>query len=324
MRRPIPVIIDTDPGVDDALALLLAAASPELEVLAVTTVAGNVSLEQATENAQRILPVAWEDRPIPPLHQGGTGGTETAEVVHGTDGLGGATALVSQGGAPLYPPLVSLAPSTAAEAIISLAEQHPDPVTLITLGPLTNVAEAFRQSPGSLQRLRQIVIMGGALREPGNTGPVAEFNVFVDPEAAQVLCESGLPLKWVPLDVTHRCLLRRDDLRRLPDTPRVRFARNITEFSMRYHVEGYEEWACFLHDPLAVGAVLWPELLQAVPMRVDVETGGRFTRGMTVADFRPLAYRSPEHPNSEVCLQVEAEAFLTRFLDRLGTRFSRE
>jgi purine nucleosidase/pyrimidine-specific ribonucleoside hydrolase len=313
-----PVIIDTDPGVDDALALLLAAASPELEVLAVTTVGGNIGLDRATENARRIVSVAWEGRAPPPVHRGGVGGDETAEAVHGTDGLGGATALLSEDGAPLYPALVGLAPGDGPETLLSLARERPGEVTLITLGPLTNVAEALRRDYAALRGLKQVVIMGGAFREPGNTGPVAEFNVFVDPEAAQAVCDAGLPLKWAPLDVTHRCLLREEHLERLPDTRPARFARHVTDFYIRYHVGGYGEAACFLHDPLAVGAVIWPELLRAVPLRVNVETDGRFTRGMTVADFRPPAYRSPSRPNSEVCLEVDADRFVSRFLERLG------
>lgn len=321
MRPPIPVIIDTDPGVDDALALLLAGASSELDVLAVTTVAGNVGLDRATENARRVLPVAWRGArgPLPPLYRGSAGGTETAESVHGEDGLGGATGLVDADEAALYPPAAPVTALDAADAILALAESRPNQVTLITLGPLTNLSLALRRRPEAARLLRRVVIMGGAFREPGNVTPLAEFNIYVDPGAAQAVCESGLPLTWVPLDVTHRCLLRGQSLvHLLPDTTRCRFARHITEFYMRHHARGYGEEACFLHDPLAVGAVLWPDLLKTVPLRVDVETEGRFTRGVTVADFRPAAYDPPVAPNAQVCLEVDAEAFVHRFLDRLA------
>lgn len=317
MRHSLPVIIDTDPGVDDALALLLAAASPELDVLAITTVAGNVPLDRATENAQRIVPVAWPRDP-PPIYRGGAGGTETAEVVHGDDGLGGTSLLRDQEDLPLYPPAAAVARGSAAEVILDLARQRPGEITLVTLGPLTNLAAALRRDPDAARRLKDVVIMGGAFREPGNTGPVAEFNIFVDPEAAQAVCDSGLPLTWVPLDVTHRCLLRASHLESLPVTRRAGFVRDIVRFYMDYHARGYGEQACFLHDPLAVGAVLWPDLLRAQSKRVDVETRGTLTRGMTLADFRPVVYRTPAQPNAEVCLEVDAEGFLTRFLQRLA------
>jgi inosine-uridine nucleoside N-ribohydrolase len=318
MHRPVPVIIDTDPGVDDALALLLAAASPEIEVRAITTVAGNVPLARATENARRIVPVAWPERP-PPLYRGGAGGTETAEAVHGDDGLGGSSLLRNADDLPLYPPAATLAGGDAAGALLDLARRRPGEVTLITLGPLTNLALAIGRDPDAARLLRRAVIMGGAFREPGNTGPVAEFNIFVDPEAAQAVCESGLPLTWVPLDVTHRCLLRAEDLEGLPGTRRGNFVRDIVRFYMDYHARGYGEQACFLHDPLAVGVVLWPELVRTESKRVDVELQGGRTRGMTVADFRPAVYRAPQAPNAEICLEVDAGEFLKRFVERVAT-----
>jgi inosine-uridine nucleoside N-ribohydrolase len=320
MPFPTPVIIDTDPGVDDALALLLAAASPELEVLAVTTVAGNVSLARATENARSILPVAWDGTgaQVPPLYWGGGDGLATAEFVHGGDGLGGATLLRTGTGSPRYPPAAPIAGEDAAGAILGLAAAHPGKVTLIAIGPLTNVAAALSRHAEGLRQLRRIIVMGGAFREPGNSTPVAEFNVFADPEAAQAVSRAGIPLTWVPLDVTHRCLLRPEALAALPDTPRVRFARDILGPMMDYHARGHGEPACFLHDPLAVGVVLWQELVQAVPLCVEVETEGRLTRGMTVADFRPPGHRPPAIPNGEVCLEVDAGEFVRRFLERLG------
>lgn len=318
MPRPLPVIIDTDPGVDDALALLLAAGSPELEVLAVTTVGGNVTLEHATENAQRILPVAWHGRPLPPLYRGSAGGSETAEYVHGADGLGGVSLHRNQAGKLSYPPGALLSPEPAAQAMLSRIAARPDEVTLVTLGPLTNAAAAFRQDPETMRRVREVVIMGGAFCEPGNTGPVAEFNIFVDPEAAQEICDSGLPLRWIPVDVTHRCLLRQEQVERLEESPRARFARAIAGFYMDYHHSGYGEYACFLHDPVAVAAVIWPELFRTEALRVDVETTGTLTRGMTVADFRPAAYRTAAAPNSAVALGGDQETLVARIVERLA------
>jgi len=318
MPAPLPVILDTDPGVDDALALLLAAASPELDVLAITTVGGNVSLDQATENARRIVPIAWHGRVPPPIHRGTSAGLETAEYVHGFDGLGGVSAMMGEGGIETFPVGVQLAHRGATEAMLSLVRQHPEQITVVTLGPLTNVAAAFQQEPEAMRGVREVVIMGGAFRETGNTSPVAEFNIFADPEAAQVVCESGMRLRWVPLDVTQRCLLRPEHLERLSESPRLRFAQAIASFYMGYHLRGYGEQACFLHDPVAVAAVIWPELFRSEPMRVDVEPFGALTRGMTVADFRRTANRTAAVPNSSVTLGVDTERLLNRLIPRLA------
>lgn len=318
MPQTLPVIIDTDPGVDDALALLFAAASPELDVLAVTTVAGNVKLEVATENARRILPIAWGDRTPPRLYRGETGGTETAEFVHGWDGLGGVAGRTGEGGTLAYPPLAPVERIGAVEALLTHARSRPGEITLITLGPLTNLAAALREDAEAVARFREIVIMGGAFREPGNTSALAEFNIFADPESAQTVCEAGLPLRWVPLDVTHRCLFRPEDLTRLPDTPRARFLRDITEFYMQYHVSGFGEEACFLHDPIAVASVVWPELVPSVPQRVNVEAFGQFTRGMTVADFRPCLDLPAITPNGQICLSIRADLMVERICARLA------
>lgn len=311
----IPVIIDTDPGVDDALALLLAGAS-SLKVLAVTTVAGNVTLDQATENARRLVPIAWPVVP-PPIYRGETGGYVTAEHVHGADGLSGATELTANG-APVYPPTAAVHEGEAADVIARLARRYPRQVTLITLGPLTNVALGLRRDPEGMALLKRVVLMGGAFREAGNVTPTAEFNIYADPEAAQAVAMSGLPQLWVPVDVTHRCILHLTHLGELPDTPQARCARDVTEAYLCFHAQGYDDWACFLHDPLAVGAVLWPELLRTTPLHVEVETEGRLTRGMTVADFRARAYQPPLPPNADVCLEVDADEFVRRFRGALG------
>ncbi len=316
---PLPVILDTDPGVDDALALLLAGASSELEVLAVHTVGGNVSLDLATENARRIVPMAWPDRPNPPIHRGFASGRETAEFVHGWDGLGGVVSHTTEDGQPLYPPHAQLSPVDAVTSLLNHTRQRPGEITLITLGPLTNLSLAFQEDPVTFRQLRRIVIMGGAFRETGNASPVAEFNIFADPEAAQQVCESGVPQLWVPLDVTHQCLLRPADVEGLQSSEAARFVHAITHFYMEHHLQGFGERACILHDPLPVGLVLWPDLLlRKVARRVDVETEGVLTRGVTVADFRPGAHSEAREPNAEICLEVDAEGFGRRFVERLA------
>jgi inosine-uridine nucleoside N-ribohydrolase len=316
----LPVIIDTDPGVDDALALMLAGASPELDVLALTTVGGNVPLDQATENACRIVPIAWEGRPCPRVFRGiaGPENHPTAEHVHGRDGLGGVTLLRDGDGHELYPRATVQAAEDAPSALVRLAAERPGEVVLITLGPLTNLARACVQAPDAVRGLRRVIAMGGAFREPGNTTPVAEFNVYVDPAAAQVVCDAGLPLTWVPLDLTHQCRLHRDDLSRLPPGARAEFAHRLSEFTFDFHHRGRGDYFCFLHDPAAVALAVWPELFRSTPLRVDVETHGRLTRGVTVADFRPDRDLVRQPPNAEVCLEVDAAELEARILRRFA------
>ena len=302
---------------DDALALLLAGASPELEVLAVSTVGGNVGVARGTENAQRVLPVAWGSLPPPPIYSGSQRASEDAEQVHGSDGLGGA--------AERYP---AAAPASAEHAVAAcgrLARSRPGEITLVALGPLTNVAQFVQQDPQGARLLREIVVMGGAFGVAGNVTPVAEYNIYADVDAAQVVCDSGISLRWVPVNITHRCLLLEEQVTaRLSDVPaealpRLRMAQAISRDYIHHHELGFGERACILHDPVAVGAALWPELFHAEPFRVDVETYGRLTRGMTVADFRPGEHRERSAPNALICLDMDHREFVRRFVDRLCT-----
>jgi purine nucleosidase len=314
----LPILIDTDPGVDDALALVFAAACPELEVVAVTTVAGNVSLEQATSNATRLLPVAWGDAAPPPIYRGESGAGIAAHHVHGSDGLGGATHLTDAHGKELYPSASATVEPDAPGAILRLLRARPDEITVVALGPLTNLARAWERDPEALRLAREIVVMGGAFCEPGNVTPAAEFNIHADPAAAAIIAGAGLPLRWVPLDVTHRCLLRQEHLDALPDTHRARFVRDITAEYIAHHHSGYAEVACILHDPVAIAAALWPELFRTERTRVEVETAGRLTLGATVADLRAPAYRTWGLANAEVCLGVDADTVVRRIAERLG------
>lgn len=315
---PIPVLIDTDPGADDCLALLLAGASPELDVVGVTTAAGNVRIEQTTENARRILPIAWPGGQ-PPLFRGNPSPAPTEKSVHGPDGLGGVSAL-RDGERDRFPPAAALSDEPAVSAISRVAREQAGRLVYVQLGPATNLAAALHADPELPDYLRELVVMGGAFREAGNITPFAEFNVWADPEAAQTVCNSGIPIRWVPMDATHRCLLTEQDLLALPDRPRVRLAKAALRTYLEYHrtVEGIA--SCYLHDPLAVGSLLWPELLEWTDLRVDVELKGEYTRGMTVADFRRGRRSPPPTPNARVALGISAEAaalFKERFLDRL-------
>ena len=282
------IIIDTDPGQDDAVAILLALASPELDVLALTTVAGNVPLELTTLNARKIcelvgradLPIyAGCDRPMRrPL--------VTAEHVHGRSGLDGVE---------LAPPSMPVQPDHAVDFIIRTLREHPaNSVTLVPIGPLTNIATALTQAPDIAGRIQEIVLMGGAYFEVGNITPTAEFNIYVDPEAAEVVFSSGVPLTVMPLDVTHQALTDRhwiETMRALG--PVGQAVASWTDFFERYDREKYGSEGAPLHDPCTIAWLLRPDLFTGRHINVEIETEGRLTTGMTVADWWRVSDRAP-------------------------------
>jgi purine nucleosidase/pyrimidine-specific ribonucleoside hydrolase len=309
-ERPIPVILDCDPGIDDALALLLAARSPEIELLAVTTVAGNARVEQCTPNALRALAAAGaESIPVvrgeaAPLRQA----LVTAPEIHDEDGLGGVAAA--------YPVTVPPTGSAAPEAILELLAARPD-AEIVAVGPLTNLARAIERDRERMRRVPRITVMGGAFRVYGNTTVAAEFNVYVDPDAAQAVLDLGVPLTIVPLDVTERVALFRTDLPSLRDGDLGPFVTAITDSLMRIHQQlcGFD--GCYLHDPLTLATVIDPSLIRTVEAHVQVEIDGRVTRGMTVADLRPYGLFRGE-PNARVAVDVDADRFRRLSLPRLN------
>ena len=295
------VIIDTDPGIDDALALILALRSPETEVLAITAVAGNVPLEQCVRNAAGLVELLGARTPVaagcrkPLLRE------PITALVHGADGLGGAFAQLPAGG--------PLLPVPAAQVILDTAERHPGEVTLAALGPLTNVAAAALADPARFARLAGIVVMGGAFQVHGNVTAVAEFNIFADPHAARVVLASGVPVTFVCLDVTTQVRLQ-PELVVAPAAVAGNAVRSFVEQAAKHFLRSCGPYGCCLHDPLAIGAVIDPSLLEKRPLFVEVETSGHTCLGMTVADFRPW---SPHSPNAEVCTGVDAQRFLAMF-----------
>jgi inosine-uridine nucleoside N-ribohydrolase len=313
-RRPI--LIDTDAGVDDALALVYALRSPEVVVDTVTTVAGNVEVNKCTRNVHRILDVLRPDVPVivaegafRPLKIPLT----TAPEVHGSDGLGNISRVAT-------PARISRrrGTSTAVQAILDACIRHGESLTIIAIGPLTNLALAWKANPRLLQRVGRIISMGGAFRVPGNTGPVAEFNYFVDPDAAEIILNAPLTIMIVPLDVTEQCILLREEfesaIRRCPST-QGRFLLRVTRDYMRYHeqTEGFR--GGYLHDPLAVAAAIDPSLLTTLRTVVHVERRSPLTRGMTVAEFR--LDRTKTQKGVEVAVAVERERFLRLFFERV-------
>jgi inosine-uridine nucleoside N-ribohydrolase len=316
-----PILIDTDPGIDDALAILLALGSPEVSVEAITTVAGNVEVDLATANAFRILDVA---RPVrrPRVARGAAaplaGPLLTAAHVHGEDGLGNLGDLREPDGRPRYPePSHALEMLDGADLILETADRFAGRLVVVALGPLTNVALALRRDRGRLARAARIVVMGGAVAVPGNVTAAAEFNMHVDPEAAAEVFASGLPIELVPLDVTRRVVLTRADLSKALGRHGGKTARFIEDFTA--HGFDFEtrrgDGAMALHDPLAVGVAVDPSLVTFEPLHVAVECVGRLTRGMTVADRRP--HRDRPAPTCRAALDVDAPRFLRLFLERV-------
>ncbi len=314
------VIIDTDPGVDDALAILLALRSPELEVIGITTVCGNVWVEQATKNLFRVLELV----PFPsglfigqgaaqPLRQP----LEPATHVHGADGLGELDRIRNPDGTRRY--VDAGTPRSLPNALTAWREclRHaPGEVTLITLGPLTNLAHALEAEPALVRAFRSVICMGGALGVPGNVTPAAEYNFYVDPHAADRVLRSGLPLTLVPLDVTTRVSLSREAIAKLTahaTDPVCRFLGDATGPAVAFAQRTEGRGAFYLHDPLAVGVAIDPSLVKRVPLRVTVETEDRAARGRTSVD---RAFP----PTVQVAMDVDAARFLTLFQTRLCRR----
>lgn len=312
------IVIDTDGGVDDALALLLALAWPEARIEAITTVHGNVPVESATRNVSEVLHIAdcgmscamprelslVAGCPAPLLAS-----PVFAADVHGHDGLGGWIRTA--------PPRDLSNHISASKKIVSLARRFPGEITLVTIGPLTNAAVALREDPDGFRSLKQIVTMGGAIREHGNVSATAEFNLFADPDAAREVVHGGIPLTFVGLDVTHKVEFSRERLELLLGSRsdlRARFLRCVCDRMFSFYRPRLGRDIFFLHDPLAVGVALDRSLVETQPMSVDIETKGELTRGMVVADRRPWIRSAP---NVHVCVSVDAERFLDLFCRRV-------
>src|SRR5919198_1326206 len=321
VTQPRPVAIDTDPGIDDALALMLALRSPELRVELITTVAGNVPVPMATANARRIL--ALLAPPVWPAVAQGLGRPLrrplcTATAFHSNDGLGGVTHLRHADGSPCYPvPEQPAAHPQAVQRLLHVVQRYGRDLTIIALGPLTNIARAIRRAPATMQQLGRLVIMGGAIGVPGNVSPVAEFNIFVDPHAADVVFRAGLPITLVPLDVTRQVRLTRDFLQHAGQGSTTRLmsaVHDLTRQALRSQDEGMA-----MHDPLAVAVAIDPSLVTCTSLPVCAETRGPHTLGMTVADRRPSACWRGDMPRLEVALEVDTPRVLKLFATRVLT-----
>jgi purine nucleosidase len=305
------IIIDTDPGQDDAIAILLALASPELDVLGLTCVAGNVPLALTVLNARKICELAR--KPDVKIFAGCAAPLSrklvTAEHVHGKTGLDGPT---------LPDPVMQLQPEHAVDFIIeTLRSNPPGTVTLCPLGPLTNIAQAILQAPDIIEKIQQIVLMGGAYFEVGNITPTAEFNIYVDPQAADIVFKSGVDIVVMPLDVTHKALTTPDRVeafRRLGNPAGVATAQ-MTDFFERYDLDKYGSAGAPLHDPCVIAYLLKPTLFSGRIVNVEVETTSELTLGMTVADWWGVTDRPK---NALFIGDLDADGFYELLLERIG------
>ena len=316
------ILIDTDPGVDDAFAIFLAMRSPELQIEAITTVCGNVPVAQATQNLLTILGVLDLDK-FPIIAQGESEPLVkplvTAAHVHGEDGLGNTSQLRSADGSPLYRPTdTEISLMAGVDLILEMASHYPDELVIVTLGPLTNIAKAIRKDAPKMRRLRKIVVMGGAFEEYGNVTTTAEFNIFVDPHAAHEVFHSGIPVHIAPLDATHQVVLTGERLHTEVDRRESKissFLKDSTQACMEFYRQHVGFWGFHIHDALPIGMLTHPDDFESVDAYVQVETEGTLTNGMTVADLR--RERQRPNPNARVCVKVAAEAFLDNLFERL-------
>ena len=312
MPTPRKIIIDTDPGQDDAVAILLALGSPdELEVLGITAVAGNVPLALTQKNARIICELAG--RPDVKVYAGCDAPLKrklvTAEHVHGKTGLDGPV---------LTDPVMPLQPGHAVDFIIdTLRAEASGTVTLCPLGPLTNIAAAFLKAPDIIPRVAQIVLMGGAYFEVGNITPTAEFNIYVDPEAADIVFKSGIDLVVMPLDVTHKALTNKSRVAafRALGTHPGRMVAEWTDFFERFDMQKYGSEGAPLHDPCVIAYLIDPALFTGRHINVEIETGSALTLGMTVADWWGVTNRAP---NALFIGDVDADGFYALLIQRIG------
>ncbi|MBN9249125.1 MAG: nucleoside hydrolase [Mesorhizobium sp. 61-13] len=305
------IIIDTDPGQDDAVAILLASGSPELEVVGITAVAGNVPLKLTEKNARKICELAG--RPDIKVYAGAIRplmrNLVTAEEVHGKTGLNG----------PELPePKMKLQDEHAVDFIVrTLMEEESGTITLCPLGPLTNIALALIREPKIAPRIKEIVLMGGGFFEGGNVTPAAEFNIFVDPHAADVVLRSGVPIVMMPLDVTHKALTsakRIAAVRALGNRVGEATAQML-EFFERFDEEKYGTDGGPLHDPCVIAYLLKPALFKGRSCNVTVETASELTMGMTVIDWWGVTKRQK---NALVMRDIDSDGFFALLTERLG------
>jgi purine nucleosidase len=305
---PTRIIIDTDPGVDDALTFLLALSSPKIKLEALTTTQGNVIVEKATRNALAVLELAGASQI--PVAQGSEfpliGPLRASALVHGESGLGNSK-LPESRNKPVD--------QHAVDFLIDKVLAEPGEISIYPIGPLTNIAMAIRKEPRFARSVKELVIMGGAIQEGGNMSPLAEFNIYVDPHAAHIVFHSGIPITLIPLDVTHKCILKQEHLDRLllTKSPISKFISDSIQDYMEFSLSRGQA-GCALHDPLTLAVILAPELLTLNEYHVDVDISGGISMGNTFADFFNV---SKKPVNMKVAMDVHGDDFVEFFLQQM-------
>lgn len=296
--KKIPVIIDCDPGLDDAVALILAGRDERIDLKAVTVVGGNQTLEIVGRNALRLLSLAGVDVPV----AYGFGGPMVRELimapeVHGSDGIQGVVLPESK---------LKASELHAIDLMADILRKSEEKITLITMGPLTNLGMLLKRFPELKEKIERISLMGGVING-GNCTCSAEFNIYVDPEAASIVFNSDIPITMSGLDLTHRAILLPEEIEELReiDNEVSRVLVNILDKITEFHHSIGDEY-CYLHDPVALLAASHPELITTKALRVDIELQGKFTRGMTVANENA---RFNQYPNADVGVEIDRKAF---------------
>ena len=302
-KNKLPIIIDTDPGHDDALAILLLEKSNQFDIKAITTVAGNSTIQNVTNNARYVLDLIDSKTPI----YSGADKPKSRElveaVVHGKDGLGGATIAIKE-------PLTG----NAVEKIISIVRKNPGEMSIVVIGPQTNIAQAFVKDPELPSLIKQLVIMGGAIAVPGNKNRVAEFNIFVDPEAADIVFNAPVRKILVPLDICNKIILQMSDFEKLKGSPLYKPLSKMIKRYISGLMSGEKVSGALMYDPLAAYYLVNPSAYILEPMDIKIETTSELTRGMTVAERRIWGDKKT---NVEVVTRVDSDAFVRDFIEIL-------
>lgn len=304
------VILDVDTGIDDAIGIILAATAPEIELLGITTVSGNIDLESATRNTLRVLKLINRQDTVS-VYKGSekplSRDIRYAVEVHGQSGLAGQLEDI---------PVEHNETKPAWVFYNEMAAMNPGEITLIMTGPQTNLALALQKYPELRGRIKEVIVMGGAVKEKGNESPTAEFNIAIDPEAAEYVFSSGMQVTMIGLDVTKKSLLKREHFEGLnPESPVAQFVMNVTKQYMdRFFIDN-GIYGCAMHDPLAVTMGIQPGFVTTVPYFVGVETKSQYCDGQTVCDFDN---RWGKAPNVHVGMAVDSEGFIAFLIDRIN------
>ena len=305
------VIFDTDPGIDDALALLLLAASPEVDLRAITVTHGNTSQEKCLRNALQLVELAGITNVpvIPGASEPLVKELSVAEETHGDGGLGYAV---------LPPSKTESSSALAHDLIIDEVEKNPNEITLLCVGPMTNIALALLKKPSIAGKVKRIIAMGGAIHYPGNATPQSEYNVYCDPEAFDIVLRAGIDFTLVPLDVTYKCIFTTAHLARINQARDEikKFITDSTRFYMEFHASHQDIHGCAINDPLAAALLIKPSLVTNRDYFLSIELQSVSSKAKTIADHYGALKQTP---NAKVAMEVDVDSFMDLFITRMNT-----